>query len=234
MSTIPNTSGIYKITCTVTGKFYIGSAVNLRVRRKNHFMTLRGNKHKNPKLQRAFNKYGEQAFTFEVLELVLLPEMLTAREKFWIDRLNPWFNIARVAGSNLRMKQSPEAIEKSRVARTGMKRTPEQCENIGASRRGKPSTNLGKKASPETIERLRQSHLGHKPDPTIYDALRKTYILTAPDGTEYVVHGICKFCREHNLHASALRLVAKGEYSHHKGWAARFPETYGAWLDQST
>lgn len=224
MSSLPNASGVYRIVCTVTSRFYIGSAVNLRIRRKNHFNTLQLNQHKNPKLQRAFNKYGPDAFTFEVIELILFPEMLVTREQYWIDRLNPWFNIARVAGSNLGMRYSPDSVEQSRVARTGMKRTPEQCENIGASRRGKPSTYLGKKASLATIEKLRQSHLGQKYDYEAHTSQFKTLIVTAPDGTEYVIHGINKFCREHHLHASALRLVAKGECSHHKGWKARFPD----------
>src|ERR1700730_6768615 len=124
---IPDASGIYRIICVPTGKMYIGSAVNLRIRHKNHFNTLRNNQHKNPKLRRAYAKYGPDAFVFEILELVLVTEMLTAREQYWITKLNPWFNIARIAGSNLGMKQSAEAIEKSRIGRTGMKRTPEQC-----------------------------------------------------------------------------------------------------------
>src|ERR1700726_4028557 len=86
---IPETSGIYRIVNTLNGKFYIGSAVNLRIRRKNHFVTLRNNAHKNPYLQRAFNKHGEQAFTFEVIELVLVP-FLIEREQHWFEKLQPF------------------------------------------------------------------------------------------------------------------------------------------------
>src|SRR5216684_1737979 len=64
---IPATSGIYKITCTANKKIYIGSAVNLYHRKGQHFSDLRQNKHHNPIMQNAWNKYGEQAFIFEVL-----------------------------------------------------------------------------------------------------------------------------------------------------------------------
>ncbi len=228
MTPIPNASGIYRITNTINGKFYIGSAVNLRIRWKNHLNTLRHTTHKNPKLQRAFSKYGESAFIFEILELVLLPELLTAREQYFLDTLNPFgkrgFNISPIAGSNLGVKYSPLAIEKSRIARIGMKRTQEQCENIGASRRGKPSPLIGYKAPPKTIEKLRISHRGKKQSEDTRLKKSRKLIVIAPDGTEYVIHGIGKFCREHNLHASALRLVAQGKYRHHKGWTARFPD----------
>src|SRR5260221_10508487 len=79
-STIPATSGIYRITCAVTRKIYIGSAMNLRKRWKDHSFYLQRNEHHNPKLQAAWNKYGPDAFTFEVWELVL-PISLTARSE---------------------------------------------------------------------------------------------------------------------------------------------------------
>ena len=51
-----NTSGVYQITNKVTGKFYIGSAVNFRKRWNTHKSCLRNNKHANKHLQRAWNK----------------------------------------------------------------------------------------------------------------------------------------------------------------------------------
>ncbi len=150
MTAFPVAPGIYRITCTVTGKFYIGSAVNLWKRRKDHRHRLNQGIHRNPKLQAAWNKYGKDAFVFDILELVLLPELLTAREQYWFDALQPFgkrgFNLARIAGSTL-----------------GLKISPAGCANMSASRRGKPSNRLGYKATPETIERLKVSHLGQKP-----------------------------------------------------------------------
>jgi group I intron endonuclease len=232
MSTIPNTSGIYKITCTVTGMFYIGSAVNLRWRKANHFSELQRNKHYNPKLQHAFNKYGPDAFIFEVLELVL-PMSLTAREQYWLDRYQPFgkrgFNIAITAGSSLGMKASPITREKLSAARrgntnhTGKKASSETRKLLSTIRLGKKHTlehrknvgqsKLGKKRSPETIEKMRQGRTN-----------TKALIVIAPDGTEQTIYGIRQFCKEHHLDRSNLMHVAKGNKISHKGWKARFPD----------
>jgi group I intron endonuclease len=168
---IPTSSGIYRITCTITGLIYVGSAVNLRRRWITHCSDLRRNKHGNPKLQRAFNKYGSDAFSFEVLELILIPEMLIPREQYWFSRLQPFgsrgFNIAKVAGSTLGRKASPEAIEKNRIGHLGQVRnigrraSPEAIAKMSAAKRGKPIPHwIGKKHSQETIEKLRITHLG--------------------------------------------------------------------------
>jgi group I intron endonuclease len=176
---IPQTSGIYKITCLTTDKFYVGSAVNLYRRRHNHYGFLRRNEHHNPILQNAWNKYGEDVFTFEVLELVLVP-FLIEREQFWLDKLHPFgkrgFNIARIAGSslgrevaqstrdkisatltgrpgNVGYKPSPEIVEQQRLRMLGTKQSEE-------TKRKRAISHTGKKHSPETIEKMRLSQIG--------------------------------------------------------------------------
>jgi group I intron endonuclease len=62
------TCGIYKITNTVNGKIYVGSSVDTVGRFNVHRSDLRANKHGNSYLQNAWNKYGESAFVFEVIE----------------------------------------------------------------------------------------------------------------------------------------------------------------------
>jgi len=166
---IPTEPGIYKITCTVNGKIYLGSSINLRKRKSEHFRYLQHNKHHNSHLQRAWNKYGEDAFTFEVLELVLVPELLTAQEQYWFKKLKPFgrkgFNIARVAGSTLGTKRSPEAIENVRQALL----RPEVRKKISDASRGR-------KQSPETIEKSRQARIGYKQTPEHIEKARLTRI----------------------------------------------------------
>jgi group I intron endonuclease len=67
-NSIPTSPGIYAIRNLFNGKRYIGSTVNLRSRAKAHRTCLRGGYHHSKKLQRAWNKYGENAFVFEVME----------------------------------------------------------------------------------------------------------------------------------------------------------------------
>jgi group I intron endonuclease len=76
--------GIYKIINVVNNKFYIGSAVNLSRRRARHFSELRNNRHNNGKLQNAWNKYGEQAFTFVVVEELPEDADILAAENRWL------------------------------------------------------------------------------------------------------------------------------------------------------
>ena len=115
--------GIYKITCAVTGKIYVGSAVNLYRRwYARHLPALRKNKHHNRYLQAAWNKYGENAFTYEAIEKCAKAELI-AREQYWIDSLcavdrRYGYNIAPVAGSTLGVPQSQKSKDAVSTAKS--------------------------------------------------------------------------------------------------------------------
>ncbi len=196
MNTIPSTSGIYKITCTANKRIYIGSALNLRKRKGEHFNGLRNNRHSNPHMQRAWNKYGEQTFIFEVLEYNILPMSLTAREQYWFKKLKPFgrkgFNIAHEAGSQMGLKHTPETKEKLRQANIGKKLSPEVVEKMSQSRRGKKlsSQHIEKlrqaQSNPEMREKKRQSLLGLKRSPEEIEKSRqaRTGIKRSPESIE--------------------------------------------------
>lgn len=59
--------GIYAITNLVNNKKYIGQAVDIEDRWKDHIRDLNNNKHHNPPLQNAWNKYGMDNFSFSIL-----------------------------------------------------------------------------------------------------------------------------------------------------------------------
>lgn len=62
-------SGVCTITNKVTGKLYIGESLDIYRRwHDEHIPQLRKNRHYNKELQNDFNKYGEENFSFEVLE----------------------------------------------------------------------------------------------------------------------------------------------------------------------
>lgn len=62
-------SGIYTITNKVTGKLYIGESLDIYRRwHDEHIPQLRKNCHYNKELQKDFNKYGEENFSFDILE----------------------------------------------------------------------------------------------------------------------------------------------------------------------
>lgn len=59
---------VYRIRCTQTGEFYIGSTQNYALRKKQHKKTLSLGTHHNIKLQRMYKKYGISSLKFKILE----------------------------------------------------------------------------------------------------------------------------------------------------------------------
>lgn len=58
---------VYRISNVGNGKFYIGSTGNYVKRVESHISSLRRGCHHNIHLQRSFNKWGEDSFTFSIL-----------------------------------------------------------------------------------------------------------------------------------------------------------------------
>lgn len=86
-----NTSGIYIIKNKITNECYVGQSINMKRRLREHKQLLRQNKckYRNGELtilQKAWNKYGENNFTFEYLEQCD-KNNLDEREKYWIQKL---------------------------------------------------------------------------------------------------------------------------------------------------
>lgn len=97
-------SGIYKIINKVDGKFYIGSSKDILKRWDKHLKDLRKHKHHSIKLQEAYDTYGEESFTYEIVEEIQCIDKshrkkLYEREQFWIDSLNAKENGYNIADS---------------------------------------------------------------------------------------------------------------------------------------
>lgn len=118
---IDNIPGVYAIVNTVNGKKYIGSSFDVKDRLIGHKSALRHNRHQNSHLQRAWNKYGEDAFTYELLESCLIDELLDLEQK-WIDDtevIAEGYNICPVSHSTLGRKLTEEHKEKIRQTNLG-------------------------------------------------------------------------------------------------------------------
>jgi len=104
-------SGIYRILNTVNDKCYYGSSSNIDKRWNGHIKTLRLNQHHNIKLQRAWNKYGESNFKFEVVEECNVDLLLIVEQKY-IDSNADGYNIGLQAsgGDNLSNNPNKELI----------------------------------------------------------------------------------------------------------------------------
>ena len=133
MNTLPKISGIYQIRNTTNNKLYIGSTTSFYRRWQEHQRKLNLNKYTSSKLQNAWNKYGKEAFIFEIL-LQCDKDSLLSQEQYYIDKLNTvnvGYNTAPKAGNTLGIKKGPmpeEQKKKLSIAMTGKKITwPEEA-----------------------------------------------------------------------------------------------------------
>lgn len=171
---------IYRITCLLDNKIYIGKRTCLK---------LPDNKYMGSGLLigRYIRKYGVQNFEKELIEECGSLEELNIREKFWIKELNSIFpaglNISEGGEKqcDLRfhpdreriIKQisntlkgqiiSPETRKKISVANKGRSKpkfTEEHKNNIRKARALQGGTNIGRKFSEEWRSNLSKAHIG--------------------------------------------------------------------------
>ena len=153
-------SGIYQIQSIIKPeRFYIGSAVRIDRRWRQHLHGLRHNKHVNKKLQSHFNKYGEADLQFSILAKCDIPNLIE-KEQALIKSQDPWFNLSPNAGSQLGLKHSPETCEKFRHNTSERWKDPEYRERMSEIHKGQPGSRRGTKASDETRKKLSISHIG--------------------------------------------------------------------------
>lgn len=167
----PLSPGVYRID--IGPWFYIGSAAQgLNKRRNRHVWELRTGRHINPRLQRAYNRYGE--FNFTVLEQTSADEVLE-REQHYLDQhfddpacvnMLPTAGNARgttrsaawrkaASDRMLGKSPSPEARAKISAALSGRTLTPEHRAAISAGSKGR-------KQDPEAIARAAAARKGFR------------------------------------------------------------------------
>lgn len=148
-------SVIYRITCTANGKFYVGSTVNKKQRWNRHRRELRAGVHKNLNMQASWNKYGEAAFVFEVLEELADPAMLFAAEQKYLDEhagKDHCFNWSRHADAPMRGRSGEGTPNFGRVF------GPETRARISAATTGDKHPNWGKPLPETTREKIREAN----------------------------------------------------------------------------
>jgi len=158
--------GVYKISNSANGKFYIGSSNNLKNRHRQHFQDLRANRHRNNLLQRAWNKYGEKSFSFEIICECKSALDALDKEQFYLDTLAPFnretgYNIRVEANSNAGCSSSDDAKENIRRARIGKEASEETRRKMSLAQKDRP------RQSEDAIRRSSEKRKGAKRSPNI-------------------------------------------------------------------
>ena len=177
------TCGIYTILNLKTGGRYIGSSCNIEARWKDHRLHLRGGRHGNRFLQRAWNKYGESSFGWVILEACREEDLLEREQSYLPEektrkalRGNNLYNELPIAGSpknyvtprtmteeekrksSLRMKGNRIWVGRKHSEETKRKMSQKAMGNKSARfLRGKPSKVKGRKMSEDTRRKMSEA-----------------------------------------------------------------------------
>lgn len=92
--------GVYKITNTITGDFYIGSSKNVKHRWMSHKWPSVWKKYPSNPMYQDFQRYGLDYFVFEILEEVESEKLKEAEQQF-IEKLKPTYNSNRANGFDI-------------------------------------------------------------------------------------------------------------------------------------
>jgi len=207
--------GIYEICNLHDGKAtaYVGSSVDIERRWREHRRLLCGGEHYNPRLQHAWDKYGEAAFEWRVIEEAQAGACLLEREQHWLDRYfeNPdtCYNVAHCAEApTLGLKHSEEAKHK-----------------IGKAHKGKRGTWYGKQLGEDHKHRIGQAQRGrvfskeHKEG--ISKACAKPYPAFIHRETGVVIPAgmdLYSLCRRRKFDRRHMWDVIHGRAKSHRGW----------------
>ena len=168
-------SGAYLILNTKNNNKYVGSSGGLAGREKAHIRLLRKQTHYNAYLQRAWNKYGEDAFEFHTLALCAREKRsLLALEQFYFRLLRPEYNMLPTAGSSLGYTQTKEHRAKRSAAMMG-KRHASGYRQTDEHKAKKAAAMKGYKHSVETRAKMSAQRKG-KPWTSAQYVSRAAYI----------------------------------------------------------
>lgn len=163
--------GIYMITNQQTKDFYIGQSKNLYNRFLNYFNPAYLKRSPNSIVGRAIIKYGYSNFSLTILEYCD-KENLTAREQYYLDTLNPVYNILKIAGAYA-VDFSHSEETKSHLSKSlkgvyigensywyGKKFSSETKKLMSSKKMGELNNLFGKNHSEDSKELMRQKALG--------------------------------------------------------------------------
>ena len=142
------TIGIYSITNNITKQMYIGQSTNIEKRWNQHKNSLRKNNHYNAFLQRSWNKYKEENFSFDIIESFnentpFIENVLNKCEEFYIKEYNTFEN-----KNHYNLNRGGEFFARGKSnGMYGVKHSQETRKRIRDKKINKKNKNLSKKVN---------------------------------------------------------------------------------------
>lgn len=230
-----NKMGIYVITNIVNNKIYIGQTKESFHRRYwHHRWCLNQGTHCNQYLQNSWNKYGEDNFTFSMLEEVLDVNQLNEREIYWIEyyRNNSEVYNIQDGGQNINspivsQEKRKEIGRKNRERLLGTKLSEETKEKMRKAHKGKGGYHYNNTLSDNQVIEIKEMLMDNIHTKEISDITNVPYkfinnILSLNAYSYVIVDGWEDFLKRHNqakidkkektekLHQEILRLYSEG------------------------
>ena len=165
-------SGIYMFTNKITGHTYVGQSIDISNRFKNYFNISYLKSKDGFRISRAILKYGYSNFSITILEYCNISDLLK-REQYYFYKLEPQYNILKIAGSSLGFNHSEETkakISKSlkgiyvneKSALFGRSHMEETKVLMSLQKAGVNNPLFGKTHSEDTKDLMREKALGRK------------------------------------------------------------------------
>lgn len=226
-------SGIYKLTNKINSRIYIGSAKEFKRRWSQHTSSLRNQKHGNRFLQSDYNKCGEDAFVFEIIEVTEgknKEERLMIEEgyiKKYYDSGNKCYNLCNKAISREgKPSKNPEETKqkqsKAHKKRYENHKTRQNQSDISKAIWQRPE-HIEKMriiaSSPKMLEKFHQTCHTVESNRKVGERLAKYWgKIISPTGVVYDITNLNRFCVEHGLTKQSMIGVFKGKIYQSHGW----------------
>lgn len=236
----PNLGGIYSIRCvgSDSDRVYIGvTRRSFKERWRNHRYEMRSGKHGNSILQNSYNKYGEGAFLFEIVERVDDGDtkFLSERENYWIKKLNSRVenggcNLQHGDGVPRYSEEARKSQSRAAVKRRGIKykfKSPNgNIINVDHLINFCKEHGLGPVGMRWVFRGKILSYKGY----TAYDSdfvpmCLREYVFLDPNGAELKTNNLKLFAEQNGLSRAGLSSVVNGTYKSHHGWTLKHAKT---------
>lgn len=214
---------IYRATCTINNKSYIGFASNFNQRHHSHKHSF--NTGAQTVLYNAMRKHGWDSFTWDIIYQStdkdytknVMEEYFIREYDTYVDNGNGYNMTYGGDGNNGHSQRTLDKLRAARLGKTMGPCTEETKRLISITKKAQ-----GLHTSDKQKEQIRKARIGSKASTESKLKRSKHYICTSPSGDVYDVWNLAEFSRTHNLHQSAMSGIARGRLTHHKQWVCKY------------